>query len=127
MSFLQRLGFYGIGVFIGCIFLAIFLSGKKTSCDYGPNARVLKNVSIKERDVNPSALAQLISIGQDTSVITHVFKNGKVDFDKSDTSLDSCKVYFINSQLKNKNFEVQVRNCAKKAYVDQIYVSDISN
>ena len=47
MKFIHRLGYYLGGFSIGLIFLAFFLSGKRASCDYGPDARVLKNIGQK--------------------------------------------------------------------------------
>ena len=48
MKFIHRLGYYLGGFSIGLIFLAFFLSGKRASCSYGPDARVLKNISTKQ-------------------------------------------------------------------------------
>ena len=47
MKFIHRLGYYLGGFSIGLILLAFFLQGKKTSCDYGPNARTTKNIANK--------------------------------------------------------------------------------
>ena len=51
MKFIHRLGYYLGGFSIGLIFLAFFLSGKRASCDYGPDARVLKNIGQKKNNV----------------------------------------------------------------------------
>ena len=48
MKFIHRLGYYLGGFSIGLIFLAFFLSVKRASCDYGPDARVLKNIGQKK-------------------------------------------------------------------------------
>ena len=48
MTLLQRIGYYLGGFSIGLIILAFFLNGKKVSCDYGPEARVLKNINTKK-------------------------------------------------------------------------------
>ena len=47
MKLVYRFGFFFGGFSIGLVFLMFFLSGKKTSCAYGPDARVLKNIQIK--------------------------------------------------------------------------------
>ena len=44
MNLLKRFGFFISGFSIGLIILAVFLRGKKTSCDYGPNARTVKQL-----------------------------------------------------------------------------------
>ncbi len=44
MSFIKRLYYYSGGFIIGIFFLVFIFSGKKTSCNYGPNARVIDNI-----------------------------------------------------------------------------------
>ena len=36
-----------VGFSVGLIFLAVIFKGKKTSCNYGPNDRVISNLSKK--------------------------------------------------------------------------------
>ena len=62
MSLMRRLGYYLGGFSIGLILLAFFLSGKRTSCDYGPEARVLKNIRTKT-PAYQAALLDAISNG----------------------------------------------------------------
>ena len=48
MTLIQRIGYYLGGFSIGLVILAFFLNGKKTSCSYGPDSRVLKNINSKK-------------------------------------------------------------------------------
>ena len=48
MTLLQRVGYYLGGFSMGLIILAFFLNGKHVSCSYGPEARVLKDISTKK-------------------------------------------------------------------------------
>ena len=48
MSFLKRLYYFSTGLIIGILFLFFVLNGKKTSCNYGPSARVIDNIISKE-------------------------------------------------------------------------------
>ncbi|MFD0862156.1 hypothetical protein ACFQ1M_08040 [Sungkyunkwania multivorans] len=111
MSFLRRLGFYLGGFSIGLILLAFFLSGKETSCSYGPNARVLKNIGLKEHHYAKEVSALFETNKIDTIDISTILKNGDVDFSRSDTQLDSCKVYLIEGHIKEAPVEVKVTNC----------------
>ena len=72
MNFLQRLGFFSIGLIMGIGILMFFLGGKKASCDYSPNARTLKNIRIKERVISDEALGFFQSNNIDTSFISTV-------------------------------------------------------
>ena len=125
MTFTQRLSYFGGGLFLGIIFLFFFLSGKKTSCDYGPNARALKNIRLKERIISAEAQEQLKRIGLDTSIISNSLASGSIDFGKSNTKLDSCKLYVVNSMIETQELTLTIENCNKKATVQQISVSEL--
>ena len=71
MKFIHRLGYYLGGFSIGLIFLAFFLNGKKVSCDYGPEARVLKNINSKKIVFSED----LTTFSLDTSEVKSVIKN----------------------------------------------------
>ncbi len=47
MTFKQRLPYFLGGLTIGIIVVTFFLGKKETTFDYFPNARVLKNIRIK--------------------------------------------------------------------------------
>lgn len=124
MKLSQRLFYYFGGFGIGLILLFFFLGGKKTSCDYGPNARVLKNIRIKNRVFKQDVLAKMQENNIDTADISKVLQTGSVDFSKSDTKRDSCNLYFIESKLEQKIIELQVKNCDSTAKVEAL---DIKN
>lgn len=111
MKFIHRLGFYLGGFSIGLVFLMFFLSGKKTSCAYGPNARVLKNLSSKTLIINRETQHKLMALKIDSLQIREVLKKGKVNFGKSETDLEPCKRYVI----AYKSLEILVENCLKEA------------
>ena len=113
MKFIHRLGFYLGGFSIGLIFLMFFLSGKKTSCSYGPNARVLKNISTKSLIINSNIQSQLEAFDIDSLRLNEVLKKGNVDFSKSETIIDSCKRYTI----AYNTIEIFVENCETNATV----------
>ena len=125
MTFTQRLSYFGGGLFLGIIFLFFFLSGKKTSCDYSPNARVLKNIRIKKRIISEETIDKLHHFGLDTSAISTALIKGSVDFNRSNTELDSCKIYFINTMLNTKEFILEIENCHKKATLKEIIISEL--
>ena len=120
MKFIHRLGFYLGGFSIGLIFLMFFLSGKKTSCSYGPNARVLKNISTKSLIINPKIQSQLEAFDIDSFRLNEAFKKGNVDFSKSETQLDSCKRYTI----AHDTFEIFVENCETNATILSVHLKE---
>ena len=120
MRIRQRFVFYGIGFIIGLIILFFFLGGKRTSCDYGPNSRVLKNIRIKERVFSETTLQQLTDYQLDTSAISTLLRNGNVLFSESNTNLDSCKIYVIEGTSKKKELKMTVQNCDSIATVQKV-------
>jgi hypothetical protein len=113
MKFIHRLGFYLGGFSIGLIFLMFFLSGKKTSCAYGPNSRVLKNISTKSLSIQPEIQTKLMALDIDSLRLSELLSKGDVDFKKSKTDLDSCKRYVINHKI----IQILVENCKTTAIV----------
>lgn len=114
---MHRFGYYMGGFAIGLIFLAFFLSGKKTTCDYSPNKRVLKNIRIKERSLSPQTIQTLNAYSMDSTQINYLLLKGRVDFSKSKTHLDSCNIYVIKGKIDKRTLEITVKNCSEKAEI----------
>lgn len=122
MKFIHRLGFYLGGFIIGLILLFFFLSGKKTSCDYGPEARTLKNIRIKPRYFSEAVTGELADNQLDTSVVSELLKKGDVIFSESNTKLDSCKQYVIKGEFLEQKLKIRVENCEEKATIMKITI-----
>ena len=58
MTFKQRLPYFLGGLGIGILVVIFFLGKKNTTFDYGPNARVLKNIRVK----NPIYLEKALEV-----------------------------------------------------------------
>tara|TARA_B100001094_G_C17725001_1_gene573814 strand:+ start:179 stop:541 length:363 start_codon:yes stop_codon:yes gene_type:complete len=110
MKVIYRLGFYLAGFSFGLIFLAFFLNGKKTSCNYTPNARVIDNLLQKEIVFSKEIKEKQPNLTKEK--IKEFIKIGKVNFSKSDVKKDSCKKYHIEIKTSNSGF-FEVINCAK--------------
>ena len=120
MHIAKRFGFYGFGFIIGLLLLFFFLNGKKAGCDYGPDARTLKNIKIKQRVFSKQSLQDLKQNNLDTSAVSSLLRFGDVNFGESNTKLDSCKVYVIKGFVKNTNLKMKVQNCDKTATITSI-------
>jgi len=117
MNIAKRFLFYGFGFVIGIILLMFFLGGKKTGCDYGPEARTLKNMRIKERKFSEATISALRNNDLDTSAISKILKNGDVLFSESNTKLDSCKQYVVEGNVSEKKLKLRIENCDSIATV----------
>jgi len=117
MKFTQRLAYYLSGFVIGLIILMFFLNGKDASCDYGPNARTVKNISSKTI-LHSEEVSHFIKQNKlDSTTVVNLIKYGEVDFSKSDTKQTSCKVYHIDNSFKEREMELRVENCDSIATV----------
>lgn len=120
MTLLKRFGYYLGGFSIGLVLLAFFLSGKKTSCDYSPSARVKKNIRTKKQSYS-NQVSELITTQKiDTSSINYILKKGSVNFSESNTKLDSCKIYIIEGTHNNENLKLTIKNCDSMATIQRI-------
>jgi hypothetical protein len=95
VSFIKRLVYYLGGVGLGIILLMFFLSGKKTSCDYGPNARTLKFLKSKPLIKSDELQRALVSFELDSAKVASVFIQGEVNFRKSKISNELPNIYSV--------------------------------
>ena len=114
MKLLYRLGYYLAGFSVGLIFLAFIFSGKKTSCNYGPSARVKNDLLQKTIQISSDLQSRYPQLN-DSTLRTYIEK-GSIDFSKSKTKLDSCRVYFIELEEETNSF-LEVANCKKQVKV----------
>lgn len=122
MKLAYRLVYFSGGFLIGIALLFFILSGKKTSCAYGPESRTLKNIKLKPRAFSEETLNVLRENKMDTAVVTTLLDEGDVLFSESSTKLDSCKIYVIEGIISEKNLKVKIENCEKKATVIEAQV-----
>lgn len=120
MKFIYRVGYYLGGFSIGLIILAFFLQGKKTSCDYGPNARTTKNISNKIKVYSSEAELAMDEFHMDTLTVSNLIRYGTVDFSKSDTESEKCKTYHIDNSFKEEDFVLLIKNCDSIATIESI-------
>ncbi|MFK7833390.1 MAG: hypothetical protein AB8B52_08940 [Winogradskyella sp.] len=125
MKFVHRLGYYLGGFAIGLLLLMFFLNGKDASCDYSPNARTTKNISSKPIAYSTKASSFIMQQELDSTTITNLVKFGSVDFSKSKTKMDSCKVYFIENTYKTCDLELKIKNCDSIATLLDINYTNI--
>jgi len=124
MTLIQRIGYYLGGFSLGLIVLAFFLSGKKTSCSYGLDARVIKNINTKTIVYSDNATSIINTKHLDTLVISHVLRKGDVDFSKSETSTEPCKTYYLDGTLNKQAIALIVKNCEDTATIEDIKILD---
>ena len=121
MTFKQRLPYFLGGLILGIIAVVFFLGKKNTSFDYLPNARVLKNIRIKNRMFSEEALITLNTAKIDTAAISQILKKGNVDI-LNKIRMDSCIQYNIKGEKEFKNITLTVKNCDSTAFIENIKI-----
>ena len=107
MNFYKKIKFFSFGLLIGTFFLIAMLNGKKLSCNYGPESRVINNLKQKKW-IFDNEIKALDSLN-----LIEFLENSKVVFNKSNTRKDSCKVYYLRGVLKYKRMVIKAENCSK--------------
>lgn len=120
MTLLQRFGYYLGGFSLGLVILAFFLSGKKTSCSYGPDARVLKNIQQKKIIYANNTTLELRNNNLDSIAITQVLKKGNINFSESDTRKKPCGTYVVEGNYNKKEIVLTIENCDSIATITNI-------
>ena len=108
MNFLKRLYYYSTGFIIGIVFLFFILNGKRASCNYTPNARVIDNITSKELIIDSNSEAFF-----NQEDIIKILNSGKVIFNKSEPNNKPCGMYYI----KSGDFNINVINCENEAII----------
>lgn len=124
MSLLKRFGYYFGGFAIGLVILAFFLNGKKASCDYGPDARVLKNIRSKTLAYSNNAEIFMSSKNIDTTKINYILYKGDVNFSDSDTRKKPCGIYLVEGKIEENKTRLTVENCKTIATINNIEYID---
>ncbi len=120
MKLLHRIGYYLGGFSIGLIILAFFLNGKKVSCDYGPEARVLKNINSKKLQIPTDIEADFKKHNIDSLEISNVLKYANIQFSKSDTRKEPCGIYYLENTSDSAKMDIKIENCDSLATITEI-------
>lgn len=124
MPFIRRLGLYLLGLSVGLVFLAIFLKRKTdetgTYFCYLPNCRVLKELRSKPLSYSESILALMAEGTLDSTEIAGYLSDGDVDFNKSDTEAEPCRIYYIEGRLREQPALLKVLSCTEGVVVEAL-------
>lgn len=124
MKLIQRIGYYLGGFSLGLVILAFFLNGKKTSCSYGPDARVLKNIRLKKIEYLDNIQSQLYNNNLDSSAVNYVLKKGNINFSESNARQKPCGVYMVEGDYNKKEIILTVENCDSIATITNFRIAN---
>lgn len=117
MKLSNRLIYFMGGFLIGICILIFIWDKKNTKFPYMPDARVINDVNSKNvhysNKLHTAFAKNIITASQ----VLDILKNGNVNFSKSNTKLDSCKIYVIEKILSTKNYSISLENCTNEVRV----------
>ena len=117
MKLSNRLIYFMGGFLIGICILIFIWDKKNTKFPYMPDARVINDVNSKNvhysNKLHTAFAKNIITASQ----VQDILKNGNVNFSKSNTKLDSCKIYVIEKKLSTKNYSISLENCINEVRV----------
>ncbi len=112
-----RFTLYGIGFAIGIVLVFFFLGGKKASCNWLPNDRVLNIIQLKQISFSPTVKDQLLNSETDSLDIMLIITRGDIDFSKSQVKNDPCRNYWIEGIQEQEELFITVEVCDSTAVV----------
>ncbi len=116
----RRFSLYGFGFFIGILLVFFFLGGKKASCNWLPNDRMLKIIRSKQINYSTEATQVLNTKKVDSADIAQILIRGEIDFSKSNVKNNPCRKYLINGNDEQKNIALTVQICDSIATIQKI-------
>ncbi|MEO9570011.1 MAG: DUF4258 domain-containing protein [Polaribacter sp.] len=119
---IKRIGYYLVGLSIGCIGVYFFWQKKQATFDYGMDARTLKTIRIKKRLFSEDAKNTMKRFDVDTLKISTILYNGDVDFSKSKARQKPCAEYFITGKRELENVSLYVKRCDSTTTIEKVIV-----
>ena len=117
MKLSNRLIYFMGGFLIGICILIFIWDKKNTKFPYMPDARVINDVNSKNVHYSNKLHTAFAKNIITESQVQDILKNGNVNFSKSNTKLDSCKIYVIEKILSTKNYSISLENCTNEVRV----------
>ena len=113
----KRFTYYGLGFAMGLLIVFFFLGGKKASCNWLPNDRILNIIRQKKILYSEEVTRQLSQSSADSLDIRNILESGDVDFSKSRVKNEPCRLYWIQGEGRQEPYVITVEVCDSLATV----------
>ncbi|MCF6224393.1 MAG: hypothetical protein L3J34_11785 [Flavobacteriaceae bacterium] len=117
----KRFVLYGFGFAMGIGLVFLFLGGKKASCNWLPNDRMLQIIRSKQINYSLEVQNKINTAEIDSIKINLILDNGDIDFSKSQTENNPCRKYIIYGIKELKNVSLSVEVCDSIATIKKIF------
>ena len=114
----KRFALYGLGFFMGLLLVFFFLGGKRASCNWMPNDRILNIIRQKKILFSEDVHQSLQDTKTDSTQLMQILMRGDVDFDRSQVKNDPCRLYWIQGLGEQSTMLISVEVCDSIATVN---------
>jgi|UniRef100_UPI004047B92F hypothetical protein len=122
MVWIKRVWYFLIGFTLGSIVVYFIWTGKEVSFDYGPDARTLKTIRIREKIYSNDANETLKRNRLDTVAINYILQNGDVNFSKSDQRTKPCATYYIEGEFEERKIDLLIVRCDSTSTIQKVMI-----
>jgi len=119
---IKRIGYYLVGLSIGCVGVYFFWQKKQATFDYGMDARTLKSIRIKERLYSEEAKNAMHKFNIDTLKINTILYTGDVNFGKSKPRQEPCAEYYVTGKKDLEKVSLLIKRCDSSATIKKVIV-----
>lgn len=116
----KRFALYGFGFAMGIAMVFFFLGGKKASCNWLPNDRILNIIKQKHIVYSEQVKDVLTETDRDSLDIRAILENGEVDFSNSRVKNEPCRLYWIQGEGEQRALVITVEVCDTIATVNSL-------
>ena len=113
----KRFTLYGFGFAIGLLIVFFFLGGKRASCNWLPNDRILNIIRQKKILYSEEVTRQLSESRADSLDIRSILESGDVDFSRSRVKNEPCRLYWIQGEGEQDSYVITIEVCDSLATV----------
>ena len=117
MHTLRKIMFYLIGVALGLLIVKALFGRRDLKCSYFPNDRVLNDIAKKDLIIPPFIDCKMECLQVDEKRLEVALAQASINFEKSDTKLDSCKTYWLSHITETDTLHLEVENCNEEATI----------
>jgi len=127
MNLAKRSLYFFIGTAVGIVIVFFIAEKKNITFPYGPDARTLKSIRVKEhRFFSEQAKQTIQEYELDSIKIAYLLAESDVDFSESITDARlPCQTYKVNGELRDLEVSMLIKRCDSSATFEEILVKHL--
>lgn len=122
MALARRFLFYFIGIGLGIVFVYLVVLRGRDWPAWLPQGAVIEEIQRKPKEFNTSSDCAPNKLGIDSLQLSRMIDKAKVDFKRSEVQKEPCRLYYLNSEWSEKNYEIEVSVCDSNVVVECVRV-----